>query len=146
MYPTKEQIMQRPYPKHRPEVLSYVKQWKREQWIPAKRGSREDRINAVGNLILDINNLCYTERDGEFHVIHEEGSRSSYYLPSVRTVVLVGEPSIITALHELAHHLFGRSELKACRWSVHLFRKTFPRAFARLRWEGHMLRRGEVQT
>ena len=47
--------------------------------------------------------------------------------------------SIITTLHELYHYLYGGSELEACRFSVWLFREAFPKAYARLVWDGHML-------
>jgi len=49
-------------------------------------------------------------------------------------------PSIISALHEFGHYLYGKSELKACRFSVHLFKEIFPIAYKKLKWEGHMLK------
>jgi len=49
-------------------------------------------------------------------------------------------PSIISALHEFGHYKYGRSELKACRFSVHLFKEIFPIAYKKLKWEGHMLK------
>lgn len=48
--------------------------------------------------------------------------------------------SVLTFLHEFAHHL-GRDERGACRWSLNLFRRVFPRSFARLVPVGHTLRR-----
>ncbi len=49
-------------------------------------------------------------------------------------------PSVITFLHEFAHHL-GKDERDACRWSLNLFRKHFPQSFARLSADRHTLRR-----
>jgi len=65
------------------------------------------------------------------------------YSPSERTIYLNtsdGGPSVITFLHEFAHHL-GRDERGACRWSLNLFKRNFPRSFARLVPDGHTLRR-----
>jgi len=49
-------------------------------------------------------------------------------------------PSIISTLHEFAHYRFGGSELTACRFSVWLFKEAFPESYAKLTWDGHMLK------
>jgi hypothetical protein len=41
-------------------------------------------------------------------------------------------------LHEFAHAR-GADERQACRWSINLFKKCFPRSFARCRVIGHTL-------
>jgi hypothetical protein len=46
--------------------------------------------------------------------------------------------SVVTYLHEFAHTR-GADERQACRWSINLFRRVFPRSFARCRQVGHML-------
>jgi hypothetical protein len=62
------------------------------------------------------------------------------YDPNFTTILIDGEnPSIISTLHELGHHIKGLSELDACRWSVWLFKKCFPVQFKKLSWKGHML-------
>ena len=68
-----------------------------------------------------------------------ESGRSSYH-PRPPTITMRGKLSVITFLHEWGHHLRGRSEREACRWSINLFRRCFPRSFARCRFDGHMLR------
>lgn len=60
---------------------------------------------------------CYRERDN--------------------TIVLA-KLSVVTLLHEFAHAR-GFDERRACRFSLNLFRRVFPRSFARCRFEGHML-------
>ena len=47
--------------------------------------------------------------------------------------------SVVTYLHEFAHHLLGPCERRACRWSLNLFRRCFPRSFRRLQQVGHTL-------
>jgi hypothetical protein len=66
-------------------------------------------------------------------------SGGSYYLPAANIIVLTGRFSVVTFLHEFAHAR-GADERQACRWSINLFRKCFPRSFARCRRVGHTLR------
>jgi hypothetical protein len=70
-------------------------------------------------------------------------SGGSSYCPMTNTITLVGRLSVITFLHEWGHVLKGRSEFEACRWSLRLFEKCFPKSWARLRWEGHVGRKPE---
>jgi len=70
------------------------------------------------------------------------------YLPA-EDVIVLPRLSVVSYLHEFAHAL-GRNERGACRWSLNLFRKAFPRSFARCHFEGHLLvadhgRRGQQQ-
>jgi len=55
-------------------------------------------------------------------------------------ITMRGKLSVVTYLHEFAHAL-GRGERGACRWSINLFRRVFPEQYARLRADGHTLRR-----
>ena len=62
------------------------------------------------------------------------------YNPRTKTIKAdYSNPSIISALHELGHHLYGTKELDACTFSVGLFKSCFPRAYRTLKWEGHAL-------
>jgi hypothetical protein len=54
---------------------------------------------------------------------------------------LRGKLSVVSYLHEAAHAFFGRSERRACKWSVNLFKRTFPVLFSRCAQDGHTLRR-----
>ncbi len=69
-----------------------------------------------------------------------DGSSSgrSYYEPGRHRIVLVGKLSVVTYLHEFAHAR-GMGEQGACRWSINLFRRCFPRQFSRLIQVGHTL-------
>ena len=59
-------------------------------------------------------------------------------------ITMRGRLSVVTYLHEFAHAL-GRGESGACRWSLNLFRRVFPAQFARLRADGHTVRRTETR-
>ena len=65
-------------------------------------------------------------------------SGSSCYRPAGHSITLTGRLSVLTYLHELAHAR-GADERQACRWSINLFRRCFPRSFARCRAVGHTL-------
>jgi len=133
-YPTKEEILREPRPKHRRDVLAHVRSWKRTDWRLARNQGDPCRFSAIRYLIHGIAQLYNRPVTVSWE---PNGGRSSFYVNG--GIVLVGAPSIITALHELGHHLFGRSERQACRWSIWLFRKTFPFAYLALIWRGHLL-------
>jgi hypothetical protein len=65
-------------------------------------------------------------------------SGRSSYRPLFHTITLAGRLSVVTYLHEFAHAR-GADERQACRWSINLFRRCFPRSFARCRAVGHTL-------
>lgn len=67
-------------------------------------------------------------------------SGGSNFNTSTGRITLRGRLSVVTYLHEFAHALGKLEEREACRWSINLFRRVFPRQFARLRAEGHTLR------
>jgi hypothetical protein len=70
---------------------------------------------------------------------HASCSGSSCFIPAVNTIVLRGRLSVTTYLHEFAHAR-KMNERQACRWSINLFKRVWPKLFARCRHDGHMLR------
>lgn len=73
----------------------------------------------------------------------EEGDSSlSSYAAGLNRITIRGRLSVLTYLHEFGHAL-GHGERGACIWSINLFRRMFPRSFARLIPVGHTLRRVE---
>lgn len=71
-------------------------------------------------------------------------SGSSCYCRLDHSITLRGRLSVITFLHEFGHAR-GYGERGACRFSLNLFRRFFPRAFARLRQVGHTLVRNRPE-
>jgi hypothetical protein len=65
-------------------------------------------------------------------------SGASSYRPAAHAITLTGKLSVLTYLHEFAHAR-GADERQACRWSINLFQRCFPRSFARCRAVGHTL-------
>ncbi len=84
-----------------------------------------------------------TEPELDFGTLEGGHSGSSHYIPAVHRIVLVGRASVVSFLHEFAHAR-GMGERGACRWSINLFRRVFPKQYAKLSHDGHMLiRRGQ---
>jgi len=131
MYPTSRQIMAKEV-KFKAETIAAVKAWKTENFVGWKNKGELDKFVALHNL-LDRLAVVYNRPVG-FSI-----GDYDHYNRALGIVVLVN-PSIITALHEFAHHL-GMGEHGACRWSVWLFKKVFPGSFAKLRFipGSHML-------
>ena len=79
-----------------------------------------------------------TEPELVFGRLDGTSSGSSHYIPRLHRIVLVGKLSVVTYLHEFAHSR-GMEEQGACRWSINLFRRCFPRQFGKLVHVGHTL-------
>lgn len=117
------------------EAREAVMSWKRSVWKAARRRGKDERRAAVLGLVRGLSRAL----GRPCRAVPCHGSLGKgLYLPRYRTVMLSGD-SIVTALHETAHHLFGPDEETAVRWSVSLFRECFPKAFRELETEGHML-------
>ncbi|MCH8015076.1 MAG: hypothetical protein IH917_00450, partial [Acidobacteria bacterium] len=78
------------------------------------------------------------EPELRFGRIDGTSSRGSYYRTSAHRIVMTGKLSVVTLLHEFDHAL-GKDEVDACRWSINLFRRCFPRQFSKLVPRGHTL-------
>jgi hypothetical protein len=123
-YPTEKEIMETPV-SHKTEVLKFMKEWK------AKYEDNYNSTTAMADLIFGLAKIYQKPVSLTFN------SDKAYY--QAPRIYLRKKHSVITALHEFAHHIYGKSEKQACRWSVWLFRKIFPREFERLEFKGHML-------
>jgi hypothetical protein len=142
-YPTGEEILaERPGSVDR--YLPPLREWKRENYKGWGAKPASERMALLSDLITTLDDSSAYEGDGAWI----EADAGIYaYRPSDRTIMLDhNHPSIISALHELGHHLFGESELKACRFSVWLFKEAFPGSYAKLEWEGHMLKTNYENT
>lgn len=138
-YPATAQECLHPNAKFRPAVLRAVRTFRRAKpW----RGTQQERIIKFAHLHQQLCQIYRLPVELRFSIgAAESDSGHSHYSPAARQIVLSGRLSVITYLHEFAHARFGRSERKAVTWSLNLFRRTFPRSFARLQFEGHVARR-----
>jgi hypothetical protein len=133
-YPTKKEIMEKEQ-KFKPEVIKIVKNWQKVCWKIITPRTPENKFHALSILINDLSELY----NKPVCVEYRPSLHSCCYVPNIKTVYINDSASIISLLHEFAHHVFGHSETKACKWSVWLFKKTFPLSFNKLKWKGHML-------
>lgn len=118
--------------KYKDDTLRALKAFRR---IKPWRGSDEEKrvkfvnLNAALAGIYDI---------AEPKLVFVPSSGSSYYCPHSNELVMVGKWSVVTFLHEFGHAR-GFDERRTCRWSINLFRRIFPKSFARCEQVGHML-------
>lgn len=135
-YPTREEILAY-RPNAPPQILDYVLAWKADIWLPLGRTkSNPSKFIAIQSLILWIAGFYASPVRVKYC---PNDPRGPCYEIKEKRIILTDPPSIISGLHELGHHLFGLSELDACGFAVHLFKDAFPKAFAKLDWNGHML-------
>lgn len=130
--PTKETILSTEV-KFKMSTLRIVKEWKKnfydKKWSST---NRNDAIKALIEMLAENYNTTVE--------IHMAPDAVDSYNRLTRTIHLnSANPSIVTALHEFAHHIKGPDENHACRWSVWIFIKVFPLAYSKLVWDKHML-------
>ncbi len=103
------------------------------------RGTLEERKAKFRALNYDLSG-AYGIFEPALNFDRNDGgsSGSSHYIPSERRIVIVGKLSVLTFLHEFAHAL-ELDERNACRWSINLFKRCFPKQYGRLVHVGHML-------
>lgn len=123
-YPTAIEIMKIPV-SHKKEVLKFMAKWKEQHRL------NHHSTQAICDMVFGLTGKIYKKP-----VSIVFSAKKSYY--SLGTIYL-SNLSIVTALHETAHHLYGKSERMACRWSIWLFKKIFPDEFSKLQFQGHLL-------
>lgn len=116
--------------RYRPDVLRAVRAYARlKPW----RGDRRGKMWRLHADLCAIYGVSVTLRFNRRY--------PACYSPRHR-VINLPQVSVVSYLHEFAHAVFGSCEVRACRWSINLFRRCFPRSFARCRQVGHLLVRG----
>jgi hypothetical protein len=119
----------------RPGTLQAVLRFKENRpW----RGSLEERKAKFLALHQDLCGLYGKQTTLTFGQLEGGDSGGSCYSRMGDAITLCGKLSVVTYLHEFAHAL-GRDERGACRWSINLFKRCFPRQFAKCQASGHTL-------
>ena len=127
--------------KYRPAALRAVRKFAKSKPWSESLSERQTRFRQLNHDLAGAYGVA--EPQLVFGKINRDGddSGSSCYIPAVQAIVVRGKLSVVTYLHEFAHHLYGHDERIACRWSVNLFRRCFPKSWEKLCFEGHMARR-----
>jgi hypothetical protein len=111
-------------------IFAASKPWTGSIEVRKRKFSDVNRMMATACRI-EMPTLTFGSLDGG-------SSGSSYYSPGEHRITLTGKLSVVTFLHEFAHAL-GMDEQDACRWSINLFRRCFPKQYSRLIQVGHTL-------
>lgn len=138
-YPSPEEIMN-PIVAFKPVTVNAVMDWKLNFFPNWNTKSNEEKLTALEYL---IQKLCVVY--GENVGVNKYSDRFSFS-GDENTINLDKEnPSIVSTLHEFRHKINGSSEASACRWSVQLFKKCFPKSFDKLMFKPgtHLLIRKE---
>lgn len=125
-YPTPEEIMKPEVP-FKDDTLKAIMDWKLNFFPNWQKKSNEEKLSALEYL---IQKLCGVYE--EVVAVNKYGVSFSFE-PGSNTIHMDKEnPSIISTLHEFRHKLNGADETSACRWSVQLFKRCFPKSFNKL--------------
>lgn len=128
-------------------VIASIKRFKKKK---THNKTAAQRLQAMREMAADLSAVYNVDeaKVAAVCMVHDEtaDSRGSFYHRKTKTIVMVEKLSIITFLHEFAHHL-GKDERGATRWSLTLFKRIWPDQFERLVPEGHtmVVPQGEVE-
>lgn len=108
----------------------------------------EERAAGMTELLKVLNHAYKANVTARYIDTRQNHSFMSYYRPEANEIVIQGKLSIITFLHEYGHALDWKNtrghggEHFAVLFSVSLFKRIYPRAYAKLTAEGHTLTQG----
>jgi hypothetical protein len=125
-----------PNAKFKPAALRAIRAFARSHpW----RGTEDERKEKFRRLNHDLASAYgIPEPELVFDRLDDSHSGDSSYSPAGHRITLRGRLSVVTLIHEFGHAR-GMGERGACRWSINLFRRSFPKQYAKLVHEGHML-------
>lgn len=128
-YPTKEEILDPPVV-YKMSTIATIKDWKEIFFQNWKAKTAEEKLTALENLVKMLSKTYEIE-------VNVDKSRDLYSYEDWTNTITIDKdnPSIISTLHEFRHRLNGPSEISACRWSIQLFAKCFPKAFEQLEFK-----------
>jgi len=133
--------LERNYPQRVEDVMDDKIRYKRGIVKALKRFKESGALRAEIPVCLEAMNRLVRE----FAAIHGLPMPTVEYRPDLVScclphlnLICLDKMSIVTLLHEYAH-LMGYDEWHACWWSINLFRKVYPEAYAKLEHQGHML-------
>ncbi len=118
------------------DLLQAVQEFAESNPWQGSTKSRQEKFRQLNRSVaracgIELPKLIFGKIDGR-------STGGSRYTPRTHRIVIVGKLSVVTFLHEFGHAL-GFGERKACRWSINLFRKCFPRQYSSLIHVGHTL-------
>lgn len=132
-YPTQDEILSKK-PKFKKETIHTIKTWKKDHIKDWKYKNPKEKIKLLKTLIKSLEDIY------EKPIKDIINSDTDMYDQKNKTIYLnLNKPSIISTLHEFAHHILGTNELKACQWSYWIFAECFPGLLKKLIWEKHLL-------
>lgn len=126
-----------PSMKFRPAALRAVKRFARRRPWAGTVEERQVKFRDLNKELAEAYEI--PEPQLVFGKLDGSDSGRSCYIPAMNAIILSGKLSVVTMLHEWGHTR-GMGERAACRWSVNLFKRCFPKSFSRCRFERHMLR------
>ena len=132
-YPTKEEILENP-PMLIAKDIKILIEWKDGNYQSWSKKSINTKWAALETLVESLSKQYNKKSKVKI-------AKEPMYDPRTQTIFLSEtKPSIISTLHEFGHHIYGESELKACAYSVWMFKIVFPKVYNKMKWDKHLLK------
>lgn len=139
MYPTTKALQEKiKYARPNKHAITIIHIWKNlhylKKWKKKTKKEKQISIEYLNSLL----SLIFHKPNNQIGIEWQE--YAWVYEPTERIIwAEANNPSIISLLHEFGHSIYGSSELKACVFSIALFKTCFPKEYTRLEWNEHML-------
>lgn len=146
-YPKTVKAVAKEEAKYKAAALKAVREFRASKpW----RGTVEERKTKFNTLHAGMCAAYSITAGFVFHQVEQERERGNgtvrYGRDRSKTILLIGKLSVVTYLHEFAHVVFGRSERKACEWSINLYQRMFPLSARTMTTEGHLIVKPKAQV
>jgi hypothetical protein len=122
---------------YRPATLKVLREFRRAKPWRGSEAERRAKFRKLHRQLCRIYGEELRRGNGSLPTLSFSQREVACYIPSQNRINLP-TLSVVTYLHEFAH-VRGADERQACGWSINLFRRIFPRSYARCRHDGHML-------
>jgi hypothetical protein len=135
-YPATVNEVLDPAMKFKPAALRAVRRFARSRPWRGTIGERKAKFQRLNQELADAYAIARPSLN--FYQVEDGLYTNGRNRRARHTITLYGKLSVVTYLHEFGHAR-GFGERQACRFSINLFRRCFPRSFARCRAIGHTL-------
>ena len=134
-YPrTAEETLTKPVEFEKDTLNAIIRFKEKNPW----QGTSEERFQKFKELNEALNVIYKQNVSLSMENITGGYSGESSYNRITNSIILRGKLSVVTYLHEYAHAL-EKDERESVRWSLNLFKQTFPVQFSKLVSKGHTM-------
>lgn len=141
-YPNVEDIIDDDM-KFKKETIEALEDFKKLKPYRGTRQEKEEKFRKLNSALSKIYKM-----PEPLLLFCKRSKYGSCYFPFGHIIILEQQGKdkygVITFLHEFRHAMGAQKEWHACKWSINLYKRVFPKSYAKLTPYGHLLYRPET--